>query len=154
MPEETKPTFCHERLEGAVKARGITWKVLADTADIKPTTLSDYKKGYIKPSHEQLARISAALGFPEDYFLRPTTAGANLVGPLLCRASSSLTQRAADQAEMRLAWMAEALAYADRYLEIPKPTFLEGYAHIQEPLSLSNQQIESIALSVREKLGY
>jgi Zn-dependent peptidase ImmA (M78 family)/transcriptional regulator with XRE-family HTH domain len=154
MPVESKPTFCHKRLEDAVKARGVTWKALADIADIKPTTLSDYKKGYIKPSHEQLARISGALGFPLDYFLRPTAAGANLVGPFLCRASSSLTQRAADQAEMRLAWMAEALVYADRYLELPKPTFLEGFTHIQEPLSLGAQQIESIALSVRDKLGY
>jgi Zn-dependent peptidase ImmA (M78 family) len=154
VSEESKPAFCHERLEDAVRARGITWKTLADAADIKPTTLSDYKKGYIRPSQEQLARISGALGFPEEYFLRPTATGANLVGPFLCRASSSLTQRAADQAEMRLAWMAEALVYADRFLETPKAAFLDGFKHIQEPLSLDAQQIESIALLVREKLGY
>ena len=154
MPIVSTPTFYPERLEGAVKARGLTWKALADFAAVKTTTLSDYKKGYITPSADQLAKLAAALEFPADYFLCAPAMGATLAGPRLFRGSSALTQRAADQAETRLAWMSESLIYAQRYLHTPEPTFLEAFQHIQEPLSLDNQQIEAIALSVREKLGY
>src|SRR5258708_7534188 len=121
MPVVSTPTFYPGRLEDAVKARGFTWKGLAHAAAIKPTTLSDYKKGLITPSPDQLTKLAAALEFPEDYFLKPYTVGARLVGPRLFRAPSSLTQRASDQAETRLAWMSEALVYAEDHLHTPKP---------------------------------
>jgi len=154
MPIVSTPTFYPERLDDAVKARGFTWKGLAEAATIRPTTLSDYKNGHITPSPDQLTKLAEALEFPEEYFLKPRRAGARLTGPRLFRASSSLTQRASDQAETRLAWMAEALVYAEQYLYTPTPVFLDAYKHIQEPLSLDAQQIDAIAISVREKLGF
>ena len=154
MPVVSTPTFYPKRLEEAAKARGFTWKALADAATIKPTTLSDYKRGHHTPSPDQLAKLARALEFPEEYFLHPPKIGSQLIGPRLFRASSSLTQRAADQAETRLAWMAEVLVYAEEHLHTPKPEFLDAYAHIQEPLALDAQQIEAIAISVRERLGF
>lgn len=154
MPVVSTPTFYPDRLEDAVRARGLTWKALAEAAAVKTSTLSEYKNGTTRPSPEQLTKLSDALEFPEDYFLRPALVGAALAGPRLFRASSSLTQRASDQAETRLAWMSEALVYAERYLHAPEAAFLDAYKQIKEPLTLSNQQIESVALSVREKLGY
>lgn len=154
MPAVSTPAFYSHRLIEAVKARGFTWKELSKLAFIKASTLSDYKNGNITPSLEQLEKIAVALEFPVDYFLRPSLPGSALKGPRLFRASTSITQRAADQAETRLSWAAQALAYADRYLHTPQPTFLQAYSHLVEPLSLDNDQIELIALSVREKLGF
>jgi len=154
MPAVSTPTFYRERLEDAVKARGLTWKALAEAAAVRTSTLSEYKNGDTTPSPEQLAKIAVALEFPEEFFLRPMLVGSKLSGPRLFRAPSSLTKRAANQAETRLAWMSECLVYAERFLHTPKPTFLEPYLQIQEPLQLESQQIEATALAVREKLGY
>jgi Zn-dependent peptidase ImmA (M78 family) len=44
--------------------------------------------------------------------------------------------------------------YAEKFLHTPKPDFLEEFKSLHEPMSLEMRQIEAIALSVREKLGY
>jgi Zn-dependent peptidase ImmA (M78 family) len=154
MPIPSAPQFFRERLEDAVKARAFTWKQLQDEAKVKQSTLSEYKSGDTSPSQDQVAKLAAALDFPEEYFFRPTLVGAKLVGPRLFRAPTSLTRRAADQAETRLQWMSECLIYAERSLKTPEPKFLEAYMNIDEPLLLETQQIEALALAVREKLGY
>jgi Zn-dependent peptidase ImmA (M78 family)/transcriptional regulator with XRE-family HTH domain len=154
MPAVSTPDFYPERLEEAVKARGLTWKDLADAADVRTSTLSEYKNEKATPSPEQLRKIAAALEFPEAFFLQPVTVGAKLTGPRLFRAPSSLTKRAAEQAETRLSLMSECLVFSDRFLRTPESSFLQSYSHIEEPLLLDNSQIEAIAVSVREKLGY
>lgn len=154
MPVVSTPDFYPERLEEAVKARGLTWKGLADAAGVKTTTLSDYKTRKAIPSPEQLGKVAAALEFPDSFFLQPTPVGAKLAGPRLFRAPSSLTKKAAEQAESRLALMSECLVFSNRFFRLPEPLFLESFRQIQEPLLLDNAQIEAVAISVREKLGY
>jgi len=154
MPVVPIENFYPDRLEEAVKARGMTWKALANAAQVKATTLSAYKCGDAKPSPEQLAKIATALEFPESFFLRPAIIGAKLRGPRLFRSSSALTKRAAEQAEARLSLMSECLVFAERLLHLPQPLFLDTYKQITDPLLLSDEDIERIALSVREKLGF
>lgn len=154
MPIVSTPGFYPERLEAAVKARGLTWTALADAADIRTSTLSDYKLGRVIPSPEQLEKIADALAFPAGFFMRPVPVEAQLVGPRLFRASASLTMRVADQAESSLGWIAECVHFAEEWLQLPNPEFLDEYRKIGEPLDLQDNDIEAIALAVRSKLGF
>ena len=154
MPTVRTPEFYPERLEQAVKARSLTWKSLADFADIRANTLSDYKNGKAKPSPGQLHKLAEVLDFPEAYFYTPPALGSKLIGPRLFRAPTSNTQKAANEAEVRLAWLSECLTYADKWLTTPQPEFLKPYRALNDPLTLDFKQIESIALSIRKKLGY
>ena len=154
MGLSSTPEFCAARLREAVGSRGITWAALAEDADVKPSTLSEYKSGTTTPSPEQLSKIAAALEYPDGFFVQPGVVGAELVGPRLFRSNSAMTKRAAEQAESRLALMSECIVFAERILSLPEPIFLKAYEHISDPLLLDNQQIEAIALSVREKLGF
>lgn len=154
MPVVFTPNFYPVRLCRAVEARGLTWRALADAADIRTSTLSDYKNGCATPSPQQLEKIAMALDFPEGFFLRQPAEESALVGPRLFRASSALTQRAANQAEARLSWMSESLVFAEKFLHTPRPEFLSAYGELDEPLSMSDQDIEALSVSVREKLGF
>ena len=154
MGLSSTPEFCPARLREAVRSRGITWAALGEGADVRPSTLSEYKNGTTIPSPEQLKRLSAELEYPDGFFLRPGILGSELIGPRLFRSKAAMTKRAAEQAESRLLLMSECLAFAERLLHLPEPTFLKAYENLSDPLLLDGQQIESIALSVREKLGF
>lgn len=154
MPIVSTPEFYPERLNDAVKARALTWKDLSDASGVRQNTLSDYKKGKSVPSPEQLDKLAEALDFPKEYFVRQPNFRARLVGPRLFRAPAANTRRAAEEAESRLAWLAECIILAERWLNIPEPSFLSQYKAIDDPFLLSDNDIEAIALSVRQKLGF
>ncbi len=154
MPAVSTPRFYPERLEEAVKARALTWKALADSAAIKQSTLSDYKNGNAIPSPDQLAKISEALDFPEEYFLKSPNPRSRLIGPRLFRGPAGNTQKASNEAEARLVWLAECIEFANRWLNLPEPDFLDSYRDIGDPLFLGLSDVEAISLSVRKKLGF
>ena len=153
MPTET-PAFRADRLVDAMRVRGFTQKRLAELSGVSTSAISDYVKGNKMPSIEQVEKLAEGLDLPEMYFFRPVTLGAKLAGPRLFRAASGLTNRVANEAESKLAWLSECLSYAEHYLKLPKPNFLNDFSSIDEPLELSMFEIESIALSVRDKLGF
>lgn len=153
MPIVTTPYY-KERLEEAFKASGLTWKTVSETTEIPASTLYAYKNGKNTPNVEQLEKLGAALDVPASYFMKPISESAKLVGPRLFRASSSLTQKQADFAESQLSRMSECVDYASHWLELPKADFLREFDELGDPASLEAQDIEVLALRVREKLGF
>ena len=138
----------------AMRARSFTQKRLAELSCVSTSAISDYKTGKASPSLDQAQKLADALDLPEGYFYRPALLGSALSGPRLFRAGSGMTNRASNEAEAKLLWMSECLLYAERYLKLPRAEFLQEYKEIGDPLELTDLEIESIALSVRGKLGY
>lgn len=59
----------YENIFVVAKAKGLQQKELARLIGIRPSALSDWKKGRIKPSIEMLGEIAKHLGVSTDYLL-------------------------------------------------------------------------------------
>lgn len=147
------PGFVGARLTEAREARGITGTSLAEIADLKPASVSQYEHGKQSPTPATLERLSAILNRPQAYFLKPipkrNRAGINY------RSRSAATKRARERAEARFGWLKEYVSYLRSYMDFPLPD-IPILSESEDPASITLDQAEDSALEVRLrwKLAY
>lgn len=143
-------SFVGSKLAEARQARGIaSRKALADMMQRAPSTVQRWEEGESFPEPQALAEMASLLAVPEDYFLISRPDGA---GPSFFRSFAGALKGDRLVQQVRLAWLEDVTAVAEHYAYLPEvnmPELLQGRTY----RSLSEEDIEKIALSVREHWG-
>ena len=147
------PGFCGSRLTEAREARGLSQASLAELAQIKPQSVSQYEQGKQSPSPETLEVICEKLNLPERYFLRPVPE--HSIERITFRSLSSATKTARVRAQRRLGWLKEIVAYLRAYIEFPAVN-MPAFNLPDDPTKITMSQIEGIADECRSywNLGF
>ncbi len=90
-------TFNPERLELALRRRGMTKRALAGITSITPTTLHNYCAGRRVPDESIVSRLASSLRFPVDFFFESDVDFVSVSGTSF-RALSRATARQRNQA--------------------------------------------------------
>ena len=148
MPPSS-PGFVGTRLREAREARQITAVALSKLIGVTPSGISLYERGHNSPSPDVLQRITAALNFKNEFFLRPEEDGADVARQTIFeRSRSSANKATRKRAQHRRMWLRETLQYLDRFIELPEPNVpSDGYQ--TNWLSVSDTNIESVARDAR-----
>jgi Zn-dependent peptidase ImmA (M78 family)/DNA-binding XRE family transcriptional regulator len=144
------PGFVGARLREAREARKISAVTLSELASVSPQAISQYEKGKSSPGPEVLARIAAALNFPEQFFTLPERTLDR--GTIFYRSMASATKGARARAERRFGWLRDIVQYLSEFVELPKANFPDLVLP-DDPLLLSNDEIEEAANRTRQFWG-
>ncbi len=147
------PGFCGARLTEAREARGLSQASLAELAQLKAQSVSQYEQGKQSPSPEALETICEKLNLPERFFLRPLVE--HSTERITYRSLSSATKTARIRAERRLGWLKDIVVYLRAYLEFPGIN-MPAFNLPDDPTKITMAQIEGIADECRSywNLGY
>ena len=126
--------------------RGLTAVALAEIADVRPQTISEYEAERSSPSPRVLKAIGTALNLPEHFFLRAERPG--MERRVFFRSMSSATKAARSRARARSSWLSDIVSYVQDYVELPKLNFPD-LALPSDPLLLADEDIERAAEDVR-----
>lgn len=111
-------TFCGERLKEARLSLGLFKKALGDIVGITGTAITRYEEGEDKPTREKLSVLSARLGFPEEFFLRP--AWQEKLEPVFWRSRAAESKHAREMTEQRMKWICETFHFLEQEVDFPK----------------------------------
>lgn len=151
---ETKK-FIGNRLKSAMQFRGLGITDLSKQVDISKQSLSMYANGDNTPPYENVMRISKALDFPYEFFMREdkcTTITDNIY--FRSQASATRKERLAQSVKMEyVAKMYEVLLnYVDfPCLDLPKVEFVGTDDPTQYDSDEVLKEIENIANEVRKQ---
>ncbi len=145
------PGFVSERLTEARESLGLTKVALSELIDVTPTAVSQYESG-TSPRPEVLDQISAKLGFPRSFFLRPPAPDDD--SPIFWRSNAAATKIARQRGLQRLKWSKEIAAYLTEYFEFPKVEFPEELFSLVDFRELTTEDIERCADRLRQFWGF
>ena len=148
MPPSS-PGFVGSRLREAREARQMTAVALSELIGVTPSGISLYERGHNSPSPDVLQRITAALNFKNEFFLRPEEDCTDIAGQTIFeRSRSSVTKSTRKRAQHRRVWLRETLQYLDRFIELPEPK-VPSNGYQTNWLSVSDSNIETVARDAR-----
>jgi Zn-dependent peptidase ImmA (M78 family)/transcriptional regulator with XRE-family HTH domain len=142
-------TFEPSRLVHAREARAMTMNSLAELVSISRQSLSAYEGGKQLPSLEVIDRLASRLNVPARHLMMPE--GSNRPYKYSYRSLSAATKRARTKAERRFEWFLEVYGWINEIIELP-PTDLPDFK-IEDPLSLSDEDVEELAVQTRLHWG-
>ena len=138
-------TFDPDRLRLARETKGWTKRRVAEAIGVTPAAVSQYENGRSRPGLQVAAKLSLALGVPQEYFWsgRPTAAADSDSAHFRSLRSTTLRERRQALAEATLTW--ELVYLLERYVRLPDVTLPS--AVLPEPAS--SDDIENLAAEVR-----
>lgn len=139
--------FQSQRLVQARTARGLTQTALSAMSGYSNASLSKWERNEQLPEIAALEKVAATLGLPTEWFLRPTLDYGNT--GYFFRSSAALTKEARNIAKVRLEWayeLSQSIAEWVGWPELNLPTSLSR----QEALSLTDEEIEALAITCRQ----
>ena len=143
------PGFVGSRLREAREARQMTAVTLSELIGITPSGISLYERGHSSPSADALQKITAALNFKNEFFLRPDEDVTDITRQTIFeRSKSSATKATRRRAQHRRVWLREVIQYLNRFIEFPKPE-VPANPFQSNWLSTSDIDIESAAKDAR-----
>lgn len=146
---ETPPRFSGEHLREAREARDLSGTALADLLGVTRQAVSQYEAGKQCPRPDVMEKIYRVLNLPPAFFTR---AAAPLPPtPVFYRSLAATTKRARTRAERRYGWLREITAFVANYVDLPAINL--PAPPIDDPLALTNADIEALASSARRHWG-
>lgn len=137
-----------ERIREARLARGYSLTELATLiGDVSKQAISQYELGSTVPGADKIEKLVEILEVPYDFFYNPIQH--SLSDPIFFRQYKTALDKERSMAQCRLKWMTEILLYLERFFD-----FIEAKTIIKTtPKTYSNEEIESIAVEVRQSWG-
>lgn len=169
-------SFQPARMLQAREARGLTQAALAALTNKSPPTISKWERGSQTPEAPALASLSAALGVPKQFLLRPVLEVGD--SPFFFRSNQAITREAQLIARRRLEWLNEVSVALQDWVDWPGITVpslgngdyrkltdadIEHFAsECRRVWKLGSGPIDNVVLAlenagvicVREELGY
>lgn len=143
------PGFVGERLREARESRGITATSLADLLSISKQAISLYESGESTPQPDVMEQIARTLNLPSAFFLRPTKVVNH--SAIFFRSQAAATKLDRGRGQRRIGWLSsDIVPYFRKFVAFPKPN-LPLLSIPDNPLTLSDDDIEEIAVDVRNK---
>lgn len=145
------PGFVGERLTEAREGRGLTAVSLADLLGITRQAISLYESGESSPQSDIMEQIVSKLNLPIAFFLRPT----NTINrsAIFFRSLAAATKADRGRGNSRIEWLSTIIVpYLRQFVSFPQ-TNLPTLTIPDNPLRLSDDDIEEIAIDVRRKWG-
>jgi Zn-dependent peptidase ImmA (M78 family)/DNA-binding XRE family transcriptional regulator len=143
--------LCHKLTE-ARKMRRKNGSVLAEEIGVTRAAISAYENGKKNPSADVLGRLSSCLDMPINYFLTDPIFQVDPNTPTFFRSYSSVTKLARESADEKYKTIAKIVAYLERFAELPMLN-LPNYGSIYDPTALSEEDVRSFAVKLREFWG-
>jgi len=147
-----KPTtlgFIGARLKEAREARRLTACSLADLIGISRAAIYQYETGINSPRPEITEKLASTLLVPVPYF---RYANEIKTGKIFYRSMSAATKADRLRGEARYRWLRMILIYLSDYLKFPDIDFPQLNMPVN-PNTISNEQIEDIAIQTRNFFG-
>jgi Zn-dependent peptidase ImmA (M78 family)/transcriptional regulator with XRE-family HTH domain len=146
--------FVASQMKDARLARQLTGSKLAEKLGVSRQVISDYEAGKKTPSPELLIKISQSLDVPIEFFLNQggfddTTESSS---PVFYRSMSSATKRARISAQTKYKWLRRISLTCADYVELP-PVNFPSFKIPKDPVEISSQEIEELAIKVRRFWG-
>lgn len=143
--------FEGQRLKQARIAKGLYKKRLAEAVGVSPQVIGKYEDGTHNPSVEVVTKLSATLGFDQDFFTTPVHHPE--VGLVFWRSRQSESKSAREKTEQRMGWAAELFEMFEGLAEFqtdPMPAV--EYPHDFRFTTLDD--VERLAKEVRSHMGF
>ena len=143
------PGFIGARLREAREARGLTMVSLADLLGVSRAMISQYESGLATPGPEVMSKIPKVLNLEAHFFFLQLDE-AQEKPRVFYRSLGSATKLARTMAEARLRWVyRDIIPYLLEFVELPAVNFPRFNAP-NNPTSISNSEIEGVAMQARE----
>jgi Zn-dependent peptidase ImmA (M78 family)/DNA-binding XRE family transcriptional regulator len=145
------PGFVGERLREAREARGLTAIALAEILGITRQAVSLYESGESSPQPDMMPEIADKLSLPSSFFMRSI----NKQNPnaVFFRSMAAATKSDRGRGGSRIKWLSEILVpYLRQFVSFPKVN-LPVLPTPNNPLQLSNDDIEELAAELRRSWG-
>ncbi len=145
------PGFVGDRLKEAREARGLTATALSDLLAVTRQAVSLYESCDASPQPDVMQRIANILNLPVSFFLRPINQTNN--NAIFFRAQNAATKLDRGRGRSRMKWLYEIVVpYLRQFVTLPEVN-LPKIDIPQNPLQLSDDDIENIAIQVRREWG-
>jgi Zn-dependent peptidase ImmA (M78 family)/transcriptional regulator with XRE-family HTH domain len=144
------PGFIGPRLVEARLERGIPVRALAERVEVSGPAIYSYEKGASSPRPDVVRRLCEALDVPEHYFLMPVEEAPG--SAIFYRAQRSTSVAACNAAEAKLSWLHRLGTIVGQHVTLPKMN-LPDFPIPDEPLSMSDAQVEDLAVETRRFWG-
>jgi Zn-dependent peptidase ImmA (M78 family)/transcriptional regulator with XRE-family HTH domain len=141
--------FIGERLKEGREGRGLTQTALASVLGVSRSAVSQYEKGVQTPRPEVMDSACQCLRLPLEYFRRERVEHS---GAIFWRSQASATEIARNAAKRKLAWLQDLTGYLREYIDFPETNFPD-FNLSQDPLRISMEEVERIALALRKYWG-
>jgi Zn-dependent peptidase ImmA (M78 family)/DNA-binding XRE family transcriptional regulator len=139
------PGFKSVRLREARLAQGYTGAALASELGVSRQVVSQYEAGDVTPGPQVLEDLARVLKVSPRFFLHAPDRAE--VGSVYYRSLKRATKVVRNRAVTKLGWLKEIVRFVEGSVELPTPDIPE--ANI-DPLTVSDRDIERIALDVRK----
>ena len=146
MNEEKK--FIAKRLEEAQQLAAVTNVAIAEELNVTPTAVGKWMKDVTPPSDENVLKLAKFLDVPATFFFRDSKP-IDLTDKLQCRSSSRKRAKDTKMVERKIEYFTETAESFLGFFELPQ--FEDHFPELEDPLSLTELQIEKIANELREK---
>ncbi len=143
--------FNPQRLTEARQAKGMTMSALSELLGISKQAVSIFEKGLKQPSHENISKLSSILCTQYDFFFTPTRKVQDITTPSHFRSFKSATKRSRTKASINEKWLSEFSQTLLNEISFPGSNILD--IKIDDFTSLSNEEIEEIAIAARKHWG-
>lgn len=153
MTTKTTPlsNFVGTMLAEARVSRGLTQTQLAELSGISKQSISNYEKDKQSPRLLTIEKLASALNVLPTFFHTQPIADEN--SPVYFRSLAKLTKREREKAKVKLNWLARVVECYDKYLELPSVNIPQDLDISCRLKSVSDEEIEDIALRCRKAFG-
>ena len=135
----------------AMDYRMINKSSLAEQLRVNPSTITKYLNGDARPKPDNFVAIYQILGFPPAFFTTPVVAESD--DRKLWRSFASAKKVARLRGEVALDWQVEVHNYFNSVFTLPKFNLEEFQVKTRDHKSIPYDQIDNIALQIREHWG-
>lgn len=143
-------TVIPSRITEARESRAMSMGDLAEDIGVTRQTISKYEHGIVSPSPDMIQAISYNLGFPAEFFYKAEQESSAASSSLFFRSNSNISQKVKAACSYQIKWINEVKKQLEKYVDFIErdlPTIDRDYE------DLSQEDIEELALSVRERWG-
>lgn len=140
--------FVPARLAQAREARNLSYVALSEVVGVTSSAISQYEKGVTSPRPDVVDRLSKALNIPAGFLYKGGIK--SITGNLYYRSNSASVKPARRRARRRLEWFKEIADYLENYIDFPNVNLPKFDYLPNDPLSITNEMIEDVAISLRE----
>lgn len=145
--------FVPERLAEAREIRGMTTKELAEAVGVSQQAISKFEKpDKTDPGYDTLEKLSSTLHVPVTFFYKQINPVAN-ESIVFFRSKSAATVKSKKVHANKLKWIREVSSYLDHILGFPDVNIPIFTKNTKSFIPTDFNDIEEIALKVRENWG-
>lgn len=134
-------------LAEARMARGLSQTQLAELSGVAKQSISNYENEKQEPRPNSIKKLAVHLNIPLASLY--SESNINESSPIYFRSLSSLTKTERTKASIKMNWLARLLKLYTDYLEITPPNLPVHLDVSNRYLTISNEEIEEIALKTR-----